>query len=230
MRRIVDSRVGQPYRLSSWRSVQRQAEECVFLEAARHSGGARRPELVEERGQAVGVVLRAAGRRAVNDLHGARVADAAARTRKALDRYADRQIRSVSNPEVPRRQAGTEPVMGLGDVRDVDRILRPDLRRANGNGKERRGTVDDVHFAGILDVPGASGTEGNDTLARRADRQVGEAVAIEVAGGESRTEYVAGLAPVEAIAGEQRVLDQVLDGTNQAAGRGRRTAQRRHNP
>src|SRR5205814_6365453 len=111
---------------------------------------------------------------------------------KALDQYADRQIRFVSNPEVPRRQAGTKPVMGLGDVRDVDRILRPDLRRANGNGKERRGTVDDVHFAGILDVPGASGTEGNDALARRADRQVGKAVAVEVAGRQSRTEDVPG--------------------------------------
>src|SRR5262245_59802859 len=109
-------------------------------------------------------------------------------------------------------QAEPEPVPRLGEVRNAGAVLLPAL--AAGRGQAVGRAVEHLDRAGILDGPQVTDRQ---VLARDADREVGLAVAVEVAPGERGAELVVLL---DGVLDEGTVLvPELAAGRAQAAGR-----------
>ena len=80
-------------------------------------------------------------------------------------------------------QPSSEQIAGFGHVQDAGAVLMPDLIARGGQAVRR--PKEDRGRAGVHDRP--------EVLAGRADRQVVEAVVVEVARGQDVAEEVAGL-------------------------------------
>src|SRR5262249_28750197 len=148
---------------------QRAAEGVTRLgdARARHA----RRALVEQLGAGGGETRRAA----IDDADGARVRRAA----DFLPRNADGEIAEAVAVEVAGGERAAEAVAGLG--RAAELALVPELVVVVG--QARRAAVQDVDRAGVEDRP--------DVLARHTDREIGEAVVVEVAGDGGGAEAIA---------------------------------------
>ena len=129
--------------------------------------------------------------------------------------HADHQLaRHRGGVEVAGGKRRAEVVARLGVVADPRRGLRPLL--APRRGQAARAPVEDVHRAGAA------------VLARRADREVGEAIAVEVAHSQGPAEVVAGLSVVSDSGGVLRPELRARRGEpGRAARRGRGRRRRR---
>ena len=127
------------------------------------------PELAADGGEA--------GRGAVERIDGTSVVHRP----DAVADNADRQIIEAVIVEVAHGQGASEPVTVPGGTADPGDVLMPDL--VSGGGKASRRAVDRVDHAS---------THGrSDALAGNADRQVIEAVVIEVTDGQGAAEGIA---------------------------------------
>ena len=138
---------------------QGAAEYVVRLGGVEDTGAVLAPELVSGRREAIGA--------AVEDVDRARDAGAA----HALVRDADRQIVAAVAVEVARGQGVAEVVEGLAAVEDTGAVLAPE--RVSGPREAIGAAVEHVDRAGAVDAA--------DVLTGDADRQIGAAVAVEVA-------------------------------------------------
>ena len=94
--------------------------------------------------------------------------------------HADRQVVEAVVVEVADGEGVAEAVAALGGVEDAGAVLVPELVARGGEAARR--PVEHVDRAGVRRRP--------DVLAGHADRQVVEAVVVEVAGGEGAAEAV----------------------------------------
>ena len=147
------------------------SEEVASFGDVEDTGAVLMPDLVAHGGEAVLRSEKNVARATVRD--GTHI----------LARHADRQVVEAVVIEVARGQKFSERVACLGGALDVHDVLVPDLVASCSEAARR--PEEHVDGAGVRDCP--------DVLADNADRQVVEAVAVEVADRQGASERIAAL-------------------------------------